>query len=251
MSAEILKLSNLAKAFGANKVLKDVSFSVGQGEIVGLLGPNGSGKSTLLSVISGFLDCDGGSVAFAGRELAGMDAHRIAQAGLMRTFQLPSMPHRMTPRELIAVGARRRFDLMGVFGSAALHSAEVEAVIERFALGPVADIPASALSGGQKKLLSIAVALQGKPRLLCLDEPTAGVHPNLRARMVGILKEVAATGVTVLIVEHDMHFVRGLCNRCVVLDAGAIIADCTPDELTENERVVEAYLGKAKVGIAA
>jgi len=251
MAAEILKISNVAKAFGAHKVLKDVCFSVGKGEIVGLLGPNGSGKSTLLSVISGFLPGDAGSVGFEGREMLGRPAHKVAQEGLMRTFQLPSMPHRMTPRELVAAGARSRLGLKGVLGRAALHGAEVEAVIRRFALDPVADIPASALSGGQKKLLSIAVALQGKPRLLCLDEPTAGVHPNLRARMVEILKEVAAGGVTILIVEHDMHFVRGLCDRCVVLDAGAIIADCLPEALTENEQVVEAYLGKAKVGIAA
>lgn len=249
--ADILKISAIAKSFGANKVLRDVSFTVGQGEIVGLLGPNGSGKSTLLSVISGFLSADGGSVSFADEMTTGRPAHLVAEAGLVRTFQLPSMPHRMTPRELIVAGQRANLGLRDYLRPAKVHGPDVESVIDRFALGPVADIPASALSGGQKKLLSIAVALQGNPRLLCLDEPTAGVHPQLRARMVGILKEVASTGVTILIVEHDMHFVRGLCNRCVVLDGGAIIADCAPDALAENERVVEAYLGKAKVGIAA
>lgn len=246
MANEILQIRNLAKSFGALKVLKDVSFDVGGGEIVGLLGPNGSGKSTLLSVISGFQPASGGSVLFAGQEMAGLPSHKVAQRGLMRTFQLPSMPHRMTPRELIAAGARAPFSLSSLLGRVRDHEGRVAEVLDRFALGAVADIPASALSGGQKKLLSIAVALQGRPRLLCLDEPTAGVHPQLRARMVQILREVAASGVTILIVEHDMHFVRGLCHRCVVLDGGAIIADCHPEALTENERVVEAYLGKAK-----
>lgn len=247
MANDILKIQNVAKSFGMLSVLRDVSFSVGKGEIVGLLGPNGSGKSTLLSVISGFHPATGGSVLFDGTEIAGLEAHRVAQRGLLRTFQLPSMPHRMTPRELIAAGNRRPLSLNTLLGRVRDEGAEIAAVIERFSLGPVADIPASALSGGQKKLLSIAVALQGRPKVLCLDEPTAGVHPNLRARMVEILREVAAGGVTILIVEHDMHFVRGLCDRCVVLDGGEIIADCRPDALTENERVVQAYLGKAKV----
>ncbi len=251
MANEILQIRNVAKSFGMLNVLRDVSFPVGRGEIVGLLGPNGSGKSTLLSVISGFHPASAGSVRFDGTEIAGMEAHRIARLGLLRTFQLPSMPHRMTPRELIAAGNRRPFSLGTLLGPVRDEASEIATAIERFSLGPVADIPASALSGGQKKLLSIAVALQGRPKVLCLDEPTAGVHPNLRARMVEILREVAAGGVTILIVEHDMHFVRGLCDRCVVLDGGEIIADCPPDALTSNERVVQAYLGKAKVEKAA
>lgn len=246
MSAKILEIQNVAKSFAALKVLRDVSFSVGRGEIVGLLGPNGSGKSTLLSVISGFQNASAGSVLFDGREMVGLTAHKVAQQGLMRTFQLPSMPHRMTPRELIEAGLRAPLSLKTLLGRVHDTQGRVAETLTRFALDPVADIPASALSGGQKKLLSIAVALQGKPKLLCLDEPTAGVHPNLRARMVKILREVADTGVTILIVEHDMHFIRGLCDRCVVLDGGEIIADCHPEALTENERVVEAYLGKAK-----
>jgi branched-chain amino acid transport system ATP-binding protein len=110
---------------------------------------------------------------------------------------------------------------------------------------PVRHQPASSLSGGQKKLLSIALALRTRPKLLCLDEPTAGVHPQLRSRMVELLKAFSKQGVAMLVVEHDMHFIRELCGRCIVLDRGEIIADCAPRELTENERVVEAYLGKS------
>jgi len=102
------------------------------------------------------------------------------------------------------------------------------------------------LSGGQKKLLSIALALRASPEMICLDEPTAGVHPNLRQHMIGLLRRINAARITLLIVEHDMHFIRELCSRCVVMDRGAVIADCRPSELTSNEQVVEAYLGNAR-----
>ncbi len=119
------------------------------------------------------------------------------------------------------------------------------ALLEQLLLTRVRDLPAAALSGGQKKLLGIVCALMGDPRLLMLDEPTAGVHPNLRRDIVAALQRLNAQGMTLVIVEHDMHFIRELCSRCIVLDRGEIIADCPPAELAENERVVEAYLGKS------
>lgn len=244
MAADLLIVDKIEKAFGAHKVLDGVSFSVGAGEIVGLLGPNGSGKSTALNVVSGFLPSNGGAIRFAGRDLTGASPQQAARAGLIRTFQLPSMPRRMTVREVLQAG----FSAHGGFGSIFkpfTFDREIPDLLEAFRLSHVADLPASALSGGQKKLLSVATALRSKPKLLCLDEPTAGVHPNLRADMVTLLKRYNAEGVALLVVEHDMLFIRELCQRCIVLDRGEIIADCPPEALEHDERVVEAYLGKA------
>ena len=245
MVEPVLTAERVAKAFGAHKVLSDVRFRVGADEIVGLLGPNGSGKSTLLNVVSGFSRPDAGEIRFLGNNIAGVPSHQIARRGLVRTFQLPSMPHRMTVREVLRAGARSGAGLLDAFKGAGDTDPEADELIEQFALTPVSHQPASSLSGGQKKLLSIALALRTRPKLLCLDEPTAGVHPQLRSRMVELLKAFSKRGVAMLVVEHDMHFIRELCGRCIVLDRGEIIADCAPRELTENERVVEAYLGKS------
>ena len=244
MLETILSTESIRKSFGAHCVLDGVSLSVRKGEIVGLLGPNGSGKSTLLNILSGFTPSDGGAVNVDGHDVTGLPPHAIARLGLVRTFQLPSMPHRMTVRVVLQAGCRREAGLGGALRRWR-YDAEVARLLDQFLLTRVQDQPASALSGGQKKLLSIATALRSRPKLLCLDEPTAGVHPNLRSRMVELLKAVNAQGVTILVVEHDMEFIRELCGRCVVLDRGALIADCTPRELVENPRVVEAYLGKA------
>ena len=239
--AELLRVESLARSFGAFQVLKDMSFSVSEGEIVGLLGPNGSGKSTALNIVSGFLQRSFGSVSFAGDDISDAHVTKITRLGLVRTFQLPSMPHRMTVREVLRAGRREGSGWL----SPVRPVGEVDEMLARFNLGHVADQPASALSGGQKKLLSVATALRARPKLLCLDEPTAGVHVSLRTQLVGILKDYVAAGGACLVVEHDMLFVRELCSRCVVLDRGEIIADCPPGELERNARVVEAYLGKA------
>lgn len=244
MAAKLLELKDVSKAFGAHRVLNAINFNVAEGEIVGLLGPNGSGKSTALNVISGFLPVDSGSIRLANAEIANASPQRVTMQGLVRTFQLPAMPHKMTVREVLQAGESRKAGLRTIF-SPFRFDEELETLLEAFRLTHVADLSASALSGGQKKLLSVATALRSNPRLLCLDEPTAGVHPNLRTEMVAILKRYRDAGVAILVVEHDMLFIRDLCSRCIVFDRGEIIAHCTPRELEDNPRVVEAYLGKA------
>ncbi|ARN19803.1 ABC transporter ATP-binding protein [Piscinibacter gummiphilus] len=250
VTAPLLQVRSVAKAFGGNRVLEDVSFQVEPGEIVGLLGPNGSGKSTLLNLVTGFERIDQGEVLFEGGRIDRLPAHRIVDRALGRTFQLPSMPTKMSVIEVAMAAATARhgfFDTL--LGTRAAREAEerarveADALLKEFLLTPVRDLPSSALSGGQKKLLGIVCALMGKPRLLMLDEPTAGVHPNLRNDIVQALQRLNRQGMTIVIVEHDMHFIREVCTRCIVLDRGHIVASCRPDELSSNERVLQAYLG--------
>ena len=258
MSGAILTIDSVAKAFGGNKVLQDVSFEVQPGEIVGLLGPNGSGKSTLLNTITGFESIDRGAILHDGHRIDQLSAHRIVRSGIARTFQLPSMPTRMSVIEVAMAAATGHHGVWEtLLSTPAARRTEKDArdraqhLIEQLLLGHVRDLPASALSGGQKKLLGIVCALMANPRLLMLDEPTAGVHPNLRQDIVGALKRLNAEGMTLVIVEHDMHFIRAVCTRCVVLDRGHIVASCAADELASNERVLQAYLGTAAATAAA
>lgn len=257
MSTPILNVQSLAKAFGGNQVLQDVSFAVQPGEIVGLLGPNGSGKSTLLNTITGFEAIDAGQVLLEGREIGRLPAHRIVAAGVGRTFQLPAMPTKMSVMEVAMAATTQTHGFWpSLLGSRAHREAEAQArerataLLDELLLTRVRDLPASALSGGQKKLLGIVCALMGQPRLLMLDEPTAGVHPNLRNDIVAALKRLNAQGMSLVIVEHDMHFIREVCTRCVVLDRGHIVASCAPAELARNERVLQAYLGGGAGGNA-
>lgn len=248
--SSLLQVQSLAKAFGGNKVLEDVSFDIASGEIVGLLGPNGSGKSTLLNTVTGFERIDKGSISLQGQRIDALPAHRIVKAGLGRTFQLPSMPSKMSVMEVAMAAATQHHGfwdtLLNTVGARAAEKAardKAAALLDELLLSHVKDLASSGLSGGQKKLLGIVCALMGDPRLLMLDEPTAGVHPNLRRDIVQVLQRLNRQGMTLVIVEHDMHFIREVCTRCIVLDRGHIVASCRPDELSSNERVLQAYLG--------
>lgn len=259
----MLETRSIAKSFGGTPVLKDVSISVQSGEIVGLLGPNGSGKSTLLNIVSGFLPASGGEVAFNDRPIGGLAAHRVAATGMRRTFQLPQMPLHMSCAEVLLTAVPQPLGssmirLMTRPRAVATERREaqrrVREMLELLLLAPVADRPAALLSGGQQKLLALGAAVLGGAQMVLLDEPTAGVAPPLRRELVEMLKRFRDLGVTLLVVEHDMGFIGSLCDRCVVLDQGHVIANCRPDELMENQAVVAAYLGMSgarKVDAAA
>lgn len=253
----LLAADGILKAFGAFRVLDGVSLRVDKDEIVGLLGPNGSGKSTLLNLLSGFYSLDAGRVRMAGNDITRLAMHERAQLGLVRTFQLPAMPARMTALDVLLAGSSRSCGVWAsLFASAtdaqAQRDAErARALLADYKLEKVADLPASALSGGQKKLLSIATAMMSRPRLLCLDEPTAGVHPNLRLALVDMLRSCRAQGTAIIVIEHDMRFIAALCDRCIVLDRGDIIADCHPKLLSSIDRVAAAYLGDHTPKVAA
>lgn len=253
MSA-VLEVADVSKAFGGNRVLDQLRLQVASGEIVGLLGPNGSGKSTVLNTISGFLPIDAGEIRFNGQRIDRLDAPAVAALGVRRTFQLPSMPTRMSVLEVAMAASIARHgawdSLLRPKAWRATEAATRKRAHELLAsllLDRVAHLPASSISGGQKKLLGIACAMMTKPALLLLDEPTAGVHPNLRGELVTALKSINEHGVAILVIEHDMHFIGSLCDRCVVIDRGSAVADCHPSELANSARVVEAYLGGAGV----
>ena len=202
----LLGVRAVAKAFGGNQVLRDVSFDVRRGEIVGLLGPNGSGKSTLLNCITGFEAVDGGSIQLGARRIERLPAHRIVRQGIARTFQLPSMPTKMSVIEVALAASTEQHGVFAtLLGTPALRRAEqaarakAERLIDELLLTRVRDLPASALSGGQKKLLGIVCALMGEPELVLLDEPTAGVHPNLRRDLVQALKRLNQQGMTLVL----------------------------------------------------
>lgn len=247
MAEAVLCAQALRKSFDAHLVLDDIDLSIETGSIVGLLGPNGSGKSTLLNVLTGFLTADGGQVMFRGMPIGARPPSSIARMGLARTFQLPRMPARMSVREVLLSADRSRSSVFDALLGRRGGTVRTQELLKELKLDHVADQAASAISGGQKKLLSIAAALANRPAVLCLDEPTAGVHPSLREHIVAMLQGANAEGVTLVIVEHDMGFVRSLCPRCVVLDRGKLIADCAPLELADHPRVVEAYLGRKTV----
>ncbi len=253
---ELLHVENISKAFGGNKVLESVSFSLHQGEILGLLGPNGSGKSTLLNTISGFTPVDSGRITFNQQRIDPLPTHKIIETGIARTFQLPVMPEKMTVMEVVmAAGTRHHGLWSGLLSLPAGRRAEQEdkarasELLDTLLLTRVKDLPAAALSGGQKKLLGIACALMGKPTLLMLDEPMAGVHPKLRQDLVETLVNLSQQGIALLVIEHDMHFINTLCQRCIVLDRGHIVASCRPDELAQNQHVLDAYLGQGTAAL--
>jgi branched-chain amino acid transport system ATP-binding protein len=251
----VLAAEGVEKRFSGLTALAGVDVAVGEDEIVGLVGPNGSGKSTLLGTLSGFIRPDGGRVTFEGRRIDRLRPWSISRLGLRRTFQLPAQPERMTVLEAMLTGAE-------LPSGATIHdslfrprrvAAEQRAAIERarellreLTLLELEDHAAAALSGGQQKLLSLGVALMGDPRVLLLDEPTAGVHPRLRRTVVERLRAVHAAGTALVIVEHDMGFVGELCQRVYVLDRGSVVTCCAPSELAADPRVVEAYLGRKR-----
>lgn len=242
----------LGKSFGSVKVLEGVDLDIRAGEIVGLVGPNGSGKTTLLNCLSGFVRPDQGTIAYGGTRVDRLPDWRVSRMGIRRTFQTAAQPMKMSVLETMLCGGSLPIGsapIRGLLRRRARATEQAGAVrkaldlLDFLSLSPMVQEPAGRLSGGQKKLLSLGVALMTDPKVLLLDEPTAGVNPTLRLTIADRLKDVNAAGTTLLVIEHDMGFIGRLCERVYVLDKGTVIASCRPDELKDNPRVVEAYLG--------
>jgi branched-chain amino acid transport system ATP-binding protein len=247
MSEAVLKVSNITKSFGAIHAVRDVSFSVANGEILGLIGPNGSGKSTLFNCILGQLMPNNGAVTIKGQQVAGKRASELAKMGVGRTFQQLSVFPKMSVLDNIILAGQEHTGtlLTRLFGKPDAGLTETaDRLIEFFRLTHLRDEMAGSLSYGQQKLVDAAMAFMFGPDIVLLDEPAGGVNLT----MLGDLKERLLTynrehGTTFVVIEHNMEFVMSICTRIIVLAEGAIIAEGTPDEIRINQTVIDAYLG--------
>ncbi|HSH40524.1 MAG TPA: ABC transporter ATP-binding protein [Arenicellales bacterium] len=252
-SDDLLKVSGLRKSFGGLQAVADVSFRVQRGAIYGLIGPNGSGKTTVFNLLTGFLNADGGSAEFQGESILGLRPFQVARCGICRTFQAGLNPRNMTVMEnmLLAAPAQTGESLLHAVIQPGRVSREETGNLERardilatMMIDHMADEPVGSLSGGQRKLLSLAQALMAKPRLILLDEPVAGVNPRLIDDIVEVIRRLRDEGrAAFLIVEHNMSVVRRLCDEIAVLDAGQVIASGPTAETLARDDVLRAYLG--------
>jgi branched-chain amino acid transport system ATP-binding protein len=237
-----LELRGVTKRFGGVAAVDGVTFEVGEGEIVGIIGPNGAGKTTLLNCISGLHRLDGGDIRWEGASIAGMAPHRIAKLGIGRTFQIVKPFGSMTVRENAAVGA--------LFGRADARRGPKEAfgiadqVLDLVGLKAKADHPVSALTIPDRKRLEVARAVATRPHLLLLDEVMAGLNNVEIDDALEMVRAVHATGVTVLLIEHVMRVIVGVCRRAIVLDFGQVLAQGEPEVVLRDDRVIQAYLGE-------
>ncbi len=241
----LLDARGVVKRFGGLTAVDGVDISVGAGELVGLIGPNGSGKTTLFDCLSRVSAIDSGSISFDGVDITRRRPHQVARLGLARTFQLIRVYRELTVSENMELSIQwRRIGTARLFGRTdAATRRRVESLLEFLMLSRLRHERAGALSGGQRRLLEIGMALMSEPRLLLLDEATSGVNPTLVAEITDRLKEVNSNGVAILLVEHNVGFVAELCHRVVVLDRGAKLAEGTPSQVMEDPAVIEAYFG--------
>ncbi len=252
----IMSVQTLKKRFGGVVAVSDVSFEMRKGEILGLIGPNGAGKTTLLSLLTGFLRPGGGSVHFQGYDITGRKPHQIARRGLVRTFQMTTVYSNSTVEHNVLKGAHYRNDVglwsalwgrNGTRGRKERIDREVAQVLNLFELKEWMHEDAGGLAYGHQKALGLAIALASKPSCLLLDEPAAGMNPE-ETRWIGdVIRKLNDRGISILLVEHDMKMVMSLCDRIVVLNYGAKIAEGSPAEIQTNDEVIKAYLGDEHV----
>jgi branched-chain amino acid transport system ATP-binding protein len=248
----VLQATGVSVSFGGVHAVVDVDLEVGDGRIVGLIGPNGAGKTTFIDAISGFVRC-GGRVELDGQELTGLPPHARARRGLARTWQSVELFDDLSVRENLLVASHRPSvwrTLKEVVSVPDDGQAEIASALELLGLEAITDEVPSELSQGQRKLVGIARALVAKPRLVCLDEPAAGLDTHESEELGRRLRSLVDAGQATLLVDHDMGLVLGICDEVVVLEFGKVIARGAPDAVRRNPQVIAAYLGSAAAEVS-
>ncbi len=240
----LLEARGISKRFGGVQAVSALDLDVADGEVVGVIGPNGAGKTTAFNLLSGFLPPDSGEIRFRGRSVLGWKPHAICALGLARTFQIVRPFPRLTVLDNVLVGALSRH--------ARAEAARTRArdVVERLGLGAKATMPASGLTLAERKRVELARALATEPALLLLDEVMAGLNPTEIGALVGVIRDIHAAGVSILLIEHNMRAVMALSHRIVVLSFGERVAEGPPAAIARHPRVIEAYLGEEYVDAA-
>lgn len=252
----MLETEKLSKYFGGLAAVNDLNLSVNQGEILGLIGPNGAGKTTFFNMVSGFFPATSGRIKFKGRDITQRQAHEVAKLGISRTFQASTLFMKLSVLDNVFTGFhmsyRTGFLKRIIHSPSALRETsdlrhKALEILEFTKMESMQNELAANLPHGYQRILGIAMALATRPELLLLDEPATGMNPSETKTMIDLIRKISGTGTTIILVEHDMKVVMDLCDRIVVLNFGQKIAEGLPEEIKENDAVVEAYLGKEEV----